>query len=95
MRPDGTVQQYCLLLEDLPVQYGFFLLQNNGIALLDEYPERSFQRFVSLSSLFPLQVNVELKLSLRQSGYSVQLGLTGYTGLADLKNRHAFLYRIG
>ena len=31
-----------------------------------------------MSSSFPLQVNDELKLSLRQSSYSVQLGLTGY-----------------
>jgi len=41
-------------------------------------PERLFLRFVSLSSSFPLQVNDELKLALRQSDYSVQLGLTGY-----------------
>jgi CHAD domain-containing protein len=41
-------------------------------------------RFVCLSSSFPLQVNDELKLSLRQSGYSAQLGLTGYTKLTLL-----------
>ena len=41
--------------------------------------EQSFLRVVCLSSSFPLQVNDELKLSLRQSDYPVQLGLTGYT----------------
>ncbi len=34
--------------------------------------------FGAATSSFPLQVNDELKLSLRQSSYSVQLGLTGY-----------------
>ncbi len=69
---------YCLHPGGLPVQYGFSLQQNNGAGWLDGYLERFFPRFVSLSSSFPLQVNDELKLSLRQSDYSVQLGLTGY-----------------
>ena len=41
--------------------------------------EWSFLRFVCLSSSFPLQVNDELKPSLRQSDFLVHMVLTGYS----------------
>ena len=41
------------------------------------YLERFSRHFFSWSSSLPLSVNDELKVSLRQSGYLLQLGLTG------------------
>ncbi len=45
---------------------------------LPNWPFRPIYRLNSIS--FPLGVNDELKPFLKQSGYSVQLGLTGYSG---------------
>ena len=51
---------------------------DDGAGWPDGYLEPFFLRFFCLSSSFPLQVNNELILSLRQSGGLAHMGLTGY-----------------
>jgi len=74
----------------LPAQFGSSLLRNIDAGWLGEYrglPSRHWVYWVFLASSLPLWVNDELKPSLKQSGYSVQLGLTGYTHPPDTIKR--------